>query len=54
MMIKSQGQRNYEKDIANAPNYPDGKKRPTWDEVGEAAQMSWNKITHFPIRQTLN
>jgi len=40
-MDKSQGQIDYEADVAARPLYHDGKPRPTWDDLDDLARWSW-------------
>lgn len=41
--MKSQGQVDYELDLAKTPNYHDGTPRKTWDQLGKLEQWSWAK-----------
>lgn len=38
---KSQGQIDYEADVARKPRYSDRTPRKTWDELPEYARWSW-------------
>lgn len=40
---KSQGQLDYEKDVAQRPLYHDKTPRKTWDQLSEAAKYSWER-----------
>lgn len=45
------GRQAYEDDVRRNPFYPDGTTRKKWDDIGPAAQWSWNKrkpIYHAP------
>lgn len=42
-MPKSQGQRDYEADIAKTPKYHDGAPRSTWDQLSPIARWSWER-----------
>lgn len=39
----TKGKKAYEADLAKKPNYHDGTKRKTWQELPEFARWSWEK-----------
>jgi hypothetical protein len=43
MTILMTGQQAYETDVKGHPNYHDGLPRRTWQQIGKAAQASWNQ-----------
>lgn len=43
MTAKSQGQIDYEADVARDPMYQDKTPRKTWHELPEYARWSWNR-----------
>ena len=42
-MMKTPGQLAYEASVAAEPNYPDGSKRKTWEELDSNRQWSWER-----------
>ena len=41
---KSQGQRDYERSVANEPNYHDGTPRKRWEQLRPFERDSWERI----------
>jgi len=37
------GKADYEADVRKQPTYHDGAARPTWEQLSELAQWSWNR-----------
>ena len=42
--IKTQGQLDYEADVAKRPTYHDGRPRKTWEQLCDVARWSWNRV----------
>ena len=40
---KSAGQAAYERDLAKQPTYHDGTRRPSWNQLDELTQWSWQR-----------
>ena len=40
---KSRGQLDYESDLARRPLYHDGRRRKTWNQLGEVERWSWDR-----------
>jgi hypothetical protein len=41
--MKTQGQLDYEEDVRNTPNYPNGTPRATWEQLGALSRYSWDR-----------
>ncbi len=50
---KSKAQRDYEADCAIRPNYHDGGKRKTWEQLDAVAQWSWKRPATETLAQAL-
>jgi len=44
--MKTQGQLDYEEDVRNTPNYPNGTPRATWEQLGALSRYSWERINN--------
>lgn len=42
--MKTPGQRAYEQDLLEQPNYCDGSKRRTWEQLDSLRQHNWEKL----------
>ena len=42
-LMKGPGQIAYEADVSARPNYHDGSRRKTWDELGDVEKWSWTR-----------
>lgn len=42
------GREAYEASLRACPDYGNGKPRPTWEQLDDAARWSWSKATQRP------